>query len=334
MLNRPRIRQLSLGELLDESFSLYRSNVLTFMAIAALVLVPYTLLSFITQYPFQDRLQAIQNASNGGSNPFIGQSAFDLLGEMLFWYLLIAGVSMLYMIVFQPLLEGTLAHSIAQHHLGREASVGESFGAALRRSPALILARLLPFLVSSLIGALIVGGSAALVLLLLGQRFSEELEPTSIAALVGFGILGIGLVILLLLIALALMIRIMFTSQTIIVENAGPWQSLVRSWRLTEGSFWRIVGYLLVIGLLISTLIALPTIVISVIITLLGLDPRVQLLINTCANAVISVITTPFSMIAYTLLYFDLRVRKEGFDLEHQASTLLPSISVSAFESR
>jgi hypothetical protein len=329
MQSRPRIRQLGLGELLDESFGLYRNNFLTFVAIAALVLVPYTLFSFAAQYPLQERLMGVQS----GSNPFITQSPFEMIGELLFWYLLIFAVSMMYVVVFQPLMEGALAHGITQRYLGRDTGVGDSFGAALRRAPSLILARLIPLALSLLLAGVIFGGGALLLLLLIGQSFSD-LGSSGFGALFGFEILGFGLMAVLILVGIGLVVRIMFTSQTIVVENAGPWQSIVRSWRLTEDSFWRLVGYLLVIGLMIYFLVALPTFVVSFASTLLGIDIQLQMLINTCANAVLSVIVTPFSMIAYTLLYFDLRVRNEGFDLEYQANTLLPSMGMSAFESR
>ena len=41
-------------------------------------------------------------------------------------------------------------------------------------------------------------------------------------------------------------------------------------------------------------------------------------------GSVVGVIVTPFSAIAYTLMYYDLRVRKEAFDLEQRADQILP----------
>jgi hypothetical protein len=334
MLNRPRIRQLSLGELLDESFRLYRSNFLTFVAIAALILVPYTLINFAVQFPFQNQIAGLQNQTNN-ANPFGTQTPFEFIGEMLFWSLLTIAVSMLYSVIFQPLLEGALAHSISQRYLGRETGVGDSFGAALRHSPALIGARLIPVLAGSLLGGVLIGGGVLIAMLVVGQSFTEEIEPGGIAAIMGLGLLGFGVVAAIFLIGMALLIRILFTSQAVIVENAGAWQSLVRSWQLTQGFFWRILGYVLLIALIIYFLVALPGGVVSFTGTMIGLDQRVLFVINTCANAVLSVIATPFTMITYTLLYFDLRVRKEGFDLEYQANALLAgNISMSAFESR
>jgi hypothetical protein len=39
-------------------------------------------------------------------------------------------------------------------------------------------------------------------------------------------------------------------------------------------------------------------------------------------NALATVITTPFVMLVIVLLYFDLRIRKEGFDIEVMAREL------------
>ena len=325
MLARPRLRQLDLGELLDESFRLYRNNFLTFAAIAALILVPYALVSFVAQYPLQAQIAELQNQTNSGANPFARQSPFEMIGDMLFWYVGIIAVNLLYAVIFQPLLEGALAYTISQRYLGQESGVGEGFGAALRRSPALIGARLLPVLVGVAISGAILGIVALIVALAVGRNINDSLDSVSLLTIGVVGMLAFVLLGIATLVALALLVRIMFTSQTIMAEGAGAWESLARSWRLTEGSFWRIVGYMLLIMLLMYLLAALPVFVVTFAAGIAGLDQQVQLIITTCASAVLSVIVTPFSMIAYTLLYYDLRVRKEGFDLEQQANALLPS---------
>ncbi|HEY0737601.1 MAG TPA: hypothetical protein VGD69_21965 [Herpetosiphonaceae bacterium] len=334
MFVRPRIRALSLGDLLDESFRLYRSNFITFVAITALIMVPYSLISLVMQWPLQTQLTELQNQPSG-SNPFGTQSPFAIMGQFFFWYAILIVVSLLYTVVFQPLLEGALAHSIAQRYLSREIGVGSSFGMALRHAPALIGARLIPVLIGALFAGIFIGGGMLLAGVIIGQSINEEFNPDSFGAIIGLGMLGFAVAAALTLIGLALMLRIMFTSQAVIVENAGPLQALMRSWRLTQGSFWRILGYAALIWLMVSFLAALPASAIGFFAGLTGLDPRIQLVLNTSAGAILNVIATPFSMIAYTLLYFDLRVRNEGFDLEYQANALLPgTMDMSAFESR
>lgn len=334
MFIRPRIRQLGLGELLDESFRLYRNNFLTFVAITALILVPYTLISLMIQVPLQTKLVELQSQVSS-ANPFGTQSPFAFFAEFFFWYLILFAVGLIYSVVFQPLLEGALAHSIAQRYLGREIGVGGSFGMALRHAAGLIGARLIPVLIGLLFSGVVIGGGVLLVIVIAGQSISQEFDSSSLGAMIGLGMLGFSVAAILALIGMALMLRIMFTSQVVIIENAGPWQALVRSWRLTQGSFWRILGYALLIWLLVYILAALPAGAIGFFGALSGLNQRIVLVINTSAGAVLQVIATPFSMIAYTLLYFDLRVRNEGFDLEYQANALLPgTIGMSAFESR
>lgn len=324
MIARPRIRQLGLGELLDESFRLYRANFLTFITMAALVLVPYQIISFLVQLPIQNELAGLvpQPGANP-TDPLAGQSPLDVFSGILFWYLGIIAISLLYVVVFLPLLEGALTHAVAQRYLGRSATTGESFGAAIRRSPALIGARLIPTLFGAGIFLVLFAIIGVLAFLVIRASASDTAEPSLALGAVAVGFLGVGLTIVLTVVALALYVRIFFTSQAIMVEDQGPWQAIKRSWRLTQRYFWRTVGYLLVIILLMYFLASLPAIVLIAPTALLGIDQRLQLLLQIIVTTIFSVIATPFSLIAYTLMYFDLRIRKEGFDLEQQTNTLL-----------
>ena len=322
MVARPRFRQLGLGELLDESFRLFRSNFVTFVAIAALVLVPYQLISFALQLPFQNRIFSLTTQLNaGGVNP---QSPFSVLGELAFWYLGLLGVGLLYGVVFQPLLQGALTHVVAERYVGNEASVGSSFGAALRRAPALIGSRLLPTLVALLGFGLIGGGFAAGIAVLFSRAFADPDAASGAAnSAIALSFLGVGLIFALTIVALLLYTRIFFTPQAVMIENQGAWASLKRSWSLTRGYFWRTVGYLLVITILVWVLVAIPSAIFTVPLTVLGVDRQVQLLVTTVVNTVFSVLATPFSLICYTLMYFDVRIRKEGFDIEQHTSAML-----------
>jgi hypothetical protein len=241
----------------------------------------------------------------------------------------------LYSVIFQPLLEGALVHAVSQRYLEHETGVGESFGASLRRSPALIGARLIPTLIGLAISGAIFGIFALMGYQSVKQLSSGEPDLESLGTLMALGMLGIGVLGIITLVGVAFMVRIFFTSQAAMAEQTGPWQSLVRSWRLTQGSFWRILGYWLVIWLLAYILMLIPGLVMNIPMAILQVDLRVQMVISTCVGSVFAVIVTPFNLIAYTLMYYDLRVRKEGFDLEQQASSLLsPGIPMSALESR
>ncbi len=317
MQARPRLRPFSLGELLDESFRLYRREFVVLLAIAALVLVPYAVIEYLLQLPFQDRILRIQDAQlqqfqnpQPGADPFAGMTPMDFFGEILFASLLPLAFGMLYQIVFQPILQGALARAVSQRYLERAVSVGDSFGTALRRAPALIVAQLVPFS----IGLLTFGAMA-------GLFFGAVSTDTTFLPLLLLGFFVSGLLVFVLTIFLT--VRFLFSSQAVVLEERGPIQAIKRSWRLTQDYFWRTLGYVIVIGLLLAIVGAITGGVIQGVVQLfLATNLQLVLLISTVISAVVEVCVTPFGMIAYTLMYYDLRIRKEGFDLQQQTTDL------------
>ncbi|MDY7221233.1 hypothetical protein [Halalkalibacterium halodurans] len=88
---------------------------------------------------------------------------------------------------------------------------------------------------------------------------------------------------------------------------------LGRSWRLTEGSFWRIFAVYLVIALVCSVII-------------LGIYGVALLLfqaslLGQLIATLLTMFVLPLALIPYGLIYFDLRVRNEGVDLERAMMT-------------
>jgi hypothetical protein len=277
------------------------------------------MLSFVVQIPFQQQLANLQNQPPGSFN---AQSPFASLTGLLYGMIGSFGLSLMYIIVFQPLMEGALARAISQRYLDRDSGVGDAFGTALRRSPALIGARLLPALFGLLAYGVVIGIFALGMFLALGSAFTDNSSDNAVAGVLVI-LLGFGLIFVFAAVGIFFVVRFLFTSQAIIVENQGPLQSLSRSWHLTRHVFWRTFGYLMIIWLLTGLLPGIVTTVFSSSLNFfLASQTILLLLISTIISAVIQVIITPFSMIAYTLMYYDLRVRKEGFDLEQQTSAM------------
>jgi hypothetical protein len=116
----------------------------------------------------------------------------------------------------------------------------------------------------------------------------------------------------------------------LVIERTGPFRSLGRSRRLVKGSWWRSAGVLvvssvlaLVVGGLIEGLLTAaalssgnPSVVFVVVITVL-------------ATIVSAVLLQPFAAAVTTVLYYDLRIRREGYDLELVAEQLgIPAASM------
>jgi hypothetical protein len=115
-------------------------------------------------------------------------------------------------------------------------------------------------------------------------------------------------------------------SQVIVVEGRGALDSLSRSKELSEGYRMRILGVILLLGVIQGIVSGATGMVLQTVFpnvhqvqTQLGQMPQ----INTTNQIIQQIISFPvtallgsFSSVCLTLLYFDLRIRKEGFDLE------------------
>jgi hypothetical protein len=109
----------------------------------------------------------------------------------------------------------------------------------------------------------------------------------------------------------------------LLFERAGPVRSLKRSFQLVRGRWWR-VALTLVVGVLLVSLVGgvLEGILLAVPALLADGNDVVVAFANVVAGTVGSVLTTPFTAAVVALVYFDQRVRKEGFDLQLLAEGL------------
>ena len=101
-----------------------------------------------------------------------------------------------------------------------------------------------------------------------------------------------------------LMICWIFALPAALLEGLGPIAALSRSWGLVKKNWWRVLGITFVVALISGAISAI-----------LGMIPVVGTLLGT-------ILVTPIYTIAGTLLYYDLRVRKEEYSLEVLASEL------------
>jgi len=96
-------------------------------------------------------------------------------------------------------------------------------------------------------------------------------------------------------------IRWIFIQQAIILEGTNARDALNRSSQTVIGSWWRTFGIWILIGIIAGVPGGIATAVFSL----------APVLVSGTVNAVVSAALLPFAAIATTLLYFDLRVRKQ-----------------------
>src|SRR4029453_14701740 len=130
---------------------------------------------------------------------------------------------------------------------------------------------------------------------------------------------GAGLV-LCLVGALIPMTLFLVTTPTVMLEEAGPIQTMARSVVLVRPRFWPVMGIGVASGILASVLgniLATPFSVAA-----LAVGYRWGWILAAIGALLPALVTTPFVSILATLVYFDLRIRNEGFDLQMIAADL------------
>jgi len=106
----------------------------------------------------------------------------------------------------------------------------------------------------------------------------------------------------------------MMTTPVVVLENlASSFDSFGRSWELTKGARGRVFGLVFVATLLASFL---PSIILSALGAFIMQIAPAAMFYWTILAAVLPVVLTPVIPCVLTLTYYDLRVRREGFDLQ------------------
>jgi len=180
---------------------------------------------------------------------------------------------------------------------------------------------------TSLLGLLItpiVGGAITRVVAAsyLGQQLSAgEAIRTSgrrVWALLGAAILvhlveAVGLV-LCVLPSLAVMAFLICTTPAVMIEELGPIKAMRRSFALVRPRFWPVLAIAVVSGIMASTLSSILGTPFTAIAEAVGLHWGFILL--AIGSIVPALVASPFVAIVATLVYFDARIRHEGFDLQ------------------
>jgi len=301
-----RFRSMNVGELLDATFSLYRRNFLLIAAISAVVQLPYAAVQFVLEQvagfaKLQNQLSAL-----GASSHTITADQLQQLQSLIVPVVIADSVLVVIaVLIVLPLGEAATTRAVSDRYLDRDATLGSSYAAALRRLAALIVQSLI-----LIAGFVLIFGVAFGLLLLAALVLGQA------GALIG--VLAFMLPSLVLLIVLY--VRTSLAAPAIVLENLSGWGGLVRSWRLVKGLSWRIFG-IRVLTVLITAIISA---VLGGLLTLIGagLDTNGRLIVQEAVSAFTGVFLGPITYIAVTLLYYDTRIRKEGFDIEMLAQTL------------
>lgn len=325
---------LSLGDLLDRTFRLYRARFGLFMRTAAIFLVPMLVASgLLTGASTAGSWELLAGMMNGdlSTQPTGGGGASG-------WVFLLGILS----IFINGLVVLVLTRQSIDALHGEDQSMGQSVATGWKRLWTYVRMVFLQGLVYGAVtaGVLIVLGIVFFLMVALGIAVGLDLEslfnfdnPAGIVAAIGAGIFLICGYIL--AVILVLTPTIYYASRWIVAVPVlldGEWrarEALRRSWALTQGNTWRAVGYSVLLWLLSFLVVSLPVIVAQMATTALFMAEQAFLAValSTAISAIFSILWLPFNASALVLLYYDLRVRKESYDLDVRIDQMAAAVA-------
>ena len=294
----PQLRPLGVGDIVDRVFALYRSRPLMFLAIAA---VPYLLLFLVfigLGLAFASTILVLAVPLNEIATGRVPSLAGPTLATAVVTAVILGVVGAVLAVVILSAQSAGLVSATSSLYLRRPVTGNGAFREGLRAAPRIIGASLFVFLIVVALWTAIV-----LVLVLVNQGIVFAL-----------GVLG-GVVATIYIFASTLVAPVVAT-----LERAGPLTALRRSWWLSDGSRWRILGLQLLLLVLNAVIGALLS---ALLLSSLIPDITVRTIVQQVANLVTQVAWAPVQWGTFAVLYYDLRVRREAFDL-HLAAEALP----------
>jgi hypothetical protein len=296
------LRPLGLGEILDGAFQACRRNPLSTFGTAILFQVVVAVLTVLLTLGITGSLATF--------DPFTASSA-EVTG-LVASALSVGSVLILLTSAGVLILQGVLIIPIARAVLDERTGFAELWKLAGRRILPLIGLGAILFLLWTV-------SIVVLVLILVG--LSLALEDAAVAIVV-IGVLAAVVV------AVWLNIKWVMAPAALMLEGVGPIAALRRSWTLTTGNWWRTFGILVLTAIIVSIITQVVATPVSFLAFGFGsftstpastedalLESLPVLLIVQAVTAVFTAIGFAFQAGVTALLYVDLRVRREGFDI-------------------
>ena len=281
------IRPMSFGEILDGSLTLYRRNFGVFLRLAiASLIVPVLLVTYFMIFMVDRAMMA-----------FMMMMIDPVLIAM------VALIAVTYIIGTLMLTAGTI-RVISDSYLDRTATFGQAIGLGVSKIWPLFVVGIAKGLLIGLVGIVL-----GFVLAVLGPILQGS-GGGGTAILVIAGIVGIWF-------CCWIAAGYGVTTPVVVLEKLGSsLNAFGRSWGLTKGSRGKVVGLFIVAYLLFSFVpqLILQFIAGAVIRSSAGGSTLGTVLL--ASSYVLPIILFPAISCVITLMYYDLRVRREAFDLQ------------------
>lgn len=299
------LRPLTMGDLFSGAFEAIRSNpkvlfgftvvIMLLVSLIASVSILLSGLGYESVTGAANDPQALQRSTTDEANALL----LRMISSMVQWIVTFAGTS---------ILTGLLASTVSQMTVGRKLTLSEAWAMTRKRLGSLLGSFALTAVITMIPVILWIVAVFVSIAVVDGNRDMWWLSLLAFAAIIPIFIL-----------VYFFQIKLLFAPICAVLEEIGPVASLKRSWSLVKGEFWPTLGRFLLMNLVIGFIGGFIGFVIGFIGGLVSFvatsDPSspIGLAISMFFVMLGSGLLLPFSAAFETLMYTDLRIRKENF---------------------
>ena len=306
------LRPLSIGEIISGAFESLRANPRAMFLPSLIVLTATGALSAVLNYLgasfLLSRVDDLLNSSDvriSGILPvFMGSFASQMVGALL-------------TALATTILTGLLIVAVSRSVLGRIATPGEVWERTRGRILPLIGQTLLITLITIVADIIILVIGVVLIAVIAASIMGSDPGAGAIIATL---LVALALIVLVFIAAVFLVVRLSLAPAALMLENTGVIEGIGRSWALTRGSFWRVLGILVLAGLITGLVTGTLSFGLGMVLGVISVGlPAAQPLVSAVTvllTSVLSALVLPFTAAVTALTYIDLRMRTEGLDVE------------------
>ena len=297
------LRPLTVGELFNGAFQAVRVNPQTMFGFAFAIMA---VVGLVQAFFASSSTSSLTRALSSGDSDDLVYSLGSSMGSFV-----TSGLTLL----ATAFLSGMLALTVWDAVLGRKSSPADAWHRFSPRFVPVLLATLLIGIIEFVVIVVVLLVFMIPFFLVVVNAASARSYDSASASIGGAFSIIFLMIVALIVIACFLTVKFAFTSSAVVLEGLGPVDAMKRSWSLSKGSFWRILGRILLIGI-VTTLIT--SVLGGIVGAILGVGAAaadsVGMLVAFSAflGALLSAVVIPVQSSFYTLMYLDERMRKEN----------------------
>ena len=297
------LRPLTVGELFNGAFQAVRVNPQTMFGFAFAIMA---VVGLVQAFFASSSTSSLTRALSSGDTEDLVYSLGNSMGSFV-----TSGLTML----ATAFLSGMLALTVWDAVLGRKSSPADAWHRFSPRFVPVLLATFLIGIIEFVVIVLVLLVFMIPFFLVVVNAASARSYDSASASIGGALSIIFLMIVALIVVGCFFTVKFAFTSSAVVLEGLGPVDAIKRSWSLSKGSFWRILGRILLIGVVIGLI---SSVLGGIVGAILGVGAAaadsVGMLVAFSAfvSALLSAVVIPVQSSFYTLMYLDERMRKEN----------------------